>query len=686
MTGRPQTGPQLFSPSLLDRRAAHAYNQISAQPFDRSIFRPKGNREGTASRLITLPASLGIVLLAVALLVVAAGLGRYDTARATGGAIIDNGTIQIGVHDQGYLNVPGGTASSGTGTTFVGLRFMPTNAESTAPGCLCEGWGAGDATSGVSGYANESVDGIVNLSVVDFTSDGTSATSVVDIIDPDTSDTVMRVTHAYTPSGRTSNLYRVDVTIENLTDSDIDLRYRRVMDWDVEPTAFDEFVTMDPGTATELVFTSNDGFNSADPLSPTTDLGSTGKFTDVGPADHGAQFQFDFGTLASGASKSFVTFYGAAANEDAAEAALAAVGAEAFSFGQPNTTDGPTLGTPNTFIFAFGAVGGAPIFRAPDDIVLTPAKDSNVAGKDHTVVATVFDTAGDPMGGVPVDFQVLEGPNLGKSASATSDENGEATFTYEGALVLGTDTIQACVVDSDICDTAAKTWTGPQPEIELDPLTATNPVNTDHTVTATVTDADGDPMAGLDVRFDVIDGPNSGDNASSTTDASGQTAFTYNGDGGTGMDTIQACVTVDVVPEATPTATSTPTATPTGTPTSTPTATPTATPTPTGTPIIEIDSETRAIGDASPPLVLAGATDALLIGSSRAPAQETEEFCAQASKDWGAALPAALPESGGQPGSGPDLLPLVAAVAIAVAVISGAGAVAWLAYQRSRID
>ncbi len=54
------------------------------------------------------------------------------------GAIISNGLIQLGVNEQGHLNVPGGTRSSGSGTTYVGLRFLPTNAEAIAPGCLCE--------------------------------------------------------------------------------------------------------------------------------------------------------------------------------------------------------------------------------------------------------------------------------------------------------------------------------------------------------------------------------------------------------------------------------------------------------------------------------------------------------------------------------------------------------------------
>src|SRR3989338_6953021 len=173
-------------------------------------------------------------------------------------AIISNGTVQLGVNKEGHLNVPGGTPSSGTGTTFVGLRFVPTNAESTAPGCLCEGWGAGDNTSQVSGYANVAVDGVVNLTVESFVSDATTATSTVRVGE------TLRVTHFYHPSD-TPNLYQVDVTIENVSGAPVELLYRRVMDWDVEPTAFDEFVTIKKGTAADIAFTSNNGFATANP-------------------------------------------------------------------------------------------------------------------------------------------------------------------------------------------------------------------------------------------------------------------------------------------------------------------------------------------------------------------------------------------------------------------------------------
>ena len=92
---------------------------------------------------------------AVALAMVSAGLFSAGAAQAD--AIISNGTVQIGVRDLGDLNVVGGTAANGSGTTIVGLRSVLTNSDSTSPGCTCEGWGVGVRSLGISGYANSAV-------------------------------------------------------------------------------------------------------------------------------------------------------------------------------------------------------------------------------------------------------------------------------------------------------------------------------------------------------------------------------------------------------------------------------------------------------------------------------------------------------------------------------------------------
>jgi hypothetical protein len=76
--------------------------------------------------------------------------------------------------------------------------------------------------------------------------------------------------------------------------------------------------------------------------------------------------------------------------------------------------------------------------------------------------------------------------------------------------------------------------------IVLSPTSATNPLGTQHTVTAKVTDNTGAPIQGELVTFNVIAGPNAGDNGTGTTNVNGDATFTYTGDGGAGTDQIQA--------------------------------------------------------------------------------------------------------------------------------------------------
>jgi len=348
-----------------------------------------------------------------------------------GTAIVDNGTIQLGVNAAGDLNVPGGTPSSGEHTQYVGLRFMPTNADATSPGCLCEGWGVGDApvpgvtdpNAGDAGFANEDRGGAEQLHVVDFSATDHTVHSVVDVLGGPHQDTpIMRVTHDYVPSPATPNLYEADVSVENLTGSPIgDLRYRRVMDWDVEPTAFNEYVTIDGDPTTrDLVYSTDDGFATADPLYPPTKIDAAGFFRDNGPDDHGALFDFSFGTLGPLETERFKIYYGAAPTEAAAIAAISAVQAEVWSFGQPSTPDGPTLGTPNTFVFGFGGVGGAGSVddaRPPVTLSTQAPNRLGIGARDFDVAAQLINTSDNDISGGRVriapgaDLTLMSGAN-----------------------------------------------------------------------------------------------------------------------------------------------------------------------------------------------------------------------------------------------------------------------------------
>lgn len=355
---------------------------------------------------------------------------------------INNGTVMLGVWNSGELNVPAGIEQPGNiGTDVVGLRYMGTGYESTADGCVCEGWGAADATSGVTGSANRDR-GIPtsNLRVESFTTTDSTAVSTVVIADGAGED-VLRVTHDYHPSA-TPQLYAVDVTIQNLSDEPVDPLYRRVMDWDVQPTAFDEWVTIQ-GTedAENVLFASNDGFASGDPLSGPSDIGLIGDFVDEGPADHGALFDFGFDDIDPGGALTFTTFYGAAGTEAAADNALAVVNAEVYSYGQPDTETGPTNGDPNTFIFAFAGVGGEPVFPA-----VSLEDDAYSIGEAAGSVSVGVELSTPATAPVTVDYATADG-------TATAGEDYTAT---SGTLTIApgetTSTLEIPILDDDLVE------------------------------------------------------------------------------------------------------------------------------------------------------------------------------------------------------------------------------------------
>jgi type IV pilus assembly protein PilY1 len=295
-------------------------------------------------------------------------LGWSTTALAGAVILSPSGAIALGVNDPGDLNFSGGILPVNASAMGISFKFPDGSyRDATAPGCLCEGWGV-SANNAVSGYANVSTDGVVNLSVSSFTSTANTATSVVTL----TSLPTLKVTQAYAPTAAAPNALFVDhVTIANTGATAMtDVKYVRVMDWDVPPTEFHEFVTI-KGTATTTLreFSNDNGFATANPLAANPNQISPGTtntdFTDSGPADHGSYFRFNFGTIDAGKSTSFDIFYGAAGTESAALAALGLVGVELYSLGQSNTDGGPTLGTPATFMFAFKGVGGTVIIPPP---------------------------------------------------------------------------------------------------------------------------------------------------------------------------------------------------------------------------------------------------------------------------------------------------------------------------------
>jgi hypothetical protein len=177
----------------------------------------------------------------------------------------------------------------------------------------------------------------------------------------------------------------------------------------------------------------------------------------------------------------------------------------------PTTYEGPGTGfanistdqTTGDVVFTGGlAPGAATYFSLEDYIVavginLLPTAAANPVGASHTVTATMTDALGNAVIGAPVTFAVTSGPDAGASgvcvpAACTTDLNGHVTFTFTNNGTAGTDTITASflnIVGSAVTATAVKTFV--DANVQIAPLSASNPVGTTHTLTGHVNVNDG---------------------------------------------------------------------------------------------------------------------------------------------------------------------------------------------------
>ena len=291
--------------------------------------------------------------------------GRWETRYTSqfGGGV--GGTeVEIGVQPGGNLIIPGRKPSAGTSTTELGLRHKPTNLEAVSDiACHCEGWGVQvtppDGSAQWSGWAH-GVSGLSpNAEVVEFTTTPTTAKSVVRLAGL---DYPMYVTHEYRPSAR-PELYDVTVTITSLAPpgDEPHMTYRRVVDWDVEPTPLQEYGTMKVDHP-NVEFASDDGLAQPDPATGRPKLHNEGSFTDAGPFDQGALIDINVpvevvpGDPDAGLVGEFHLYYGAAPNQTRALDALSAVGAPVYSLAKSSAPGNPATGEPATFILGYRPV------------------------------------------------------------------------------------------------------------------------------------------------------------------------------------------------------------------------------------------------------------------------------------------------------------------------------------------
>ncbi len=200
-------------------------------------------------------------------------------------------------------------------------------------------------------------------------------------------------------------------------------------------------------------------------------------------------------------------------------------------------------------ILAMLTAPGQPPQEGQLDITLDPLSATNQVNTNHTVTAVVT-RDGQAQSGEVVRFRVTGSGNpTPSSGRQTTNAQGRASFTFTNSQA-GANTIEAWVdLDDDgVRDTneprafATKTWTAPAAvTISLTPANASLQVNTQHTVTATVTQG-ASALSGQTVRFSVTGAgsptPNSG---SGTTNAQGQVSFSFT-NATAGTNTITAYV------------------------------------------------------------------------------------------------------------------------------------------------
>jgi YD repeat-containing protein len=85
--------------------------------------------------------------------------------------------------------------------------------------------------------------------------------------------------------------------------------------------------------------------------------------------------------------------------------------------------------------------------NANGDFLLSPPTGTSQLGQPYTVTASVTDANGQPLANVNVNFNVIQGPNVGANGSAVTNAAGTAVFAYTGHSA-GTDTIQASITNA----------------------------------------------------------------------------------------------------------------------------------------------------------------------------------------------------------------------------------------------
>jgi hypothetical protein len=145
------------------------------------------------------------------------------------------------------------------------------------------------------------------------------------------------------------------------------------------------------------------------------------------------------------------------------------------------------------------APAGLPCTIPASGIVLTPPTQTHEGGATATVTAKVTNIEGAPVEGQEVAFEVVSGPNAGKSGTGKTDSAGEVPFSYVGSSTPGTDKVVASFIDSlshkHTSEPVEVIWEDQKISAAGEKLSGTEGLPTSGTV-ATFTDPDTSAVAG----------------------------------------------------------------------------------------------------------------------------------------------------------------------------------------------
>ena len=168
-----------------------------------------------------------------------------------------------------------------------------------------------------------------------------------------------------------------------------------------------------------------------------------------------------------------------------------------------------------------------------------PANDSIVAnGTDSTtLIATVFDSNGAPVSNAPVMFRTSAGTL--SPADATTDPSGTATVRLQSPTAIGSAAITATVPGLS-ASTSVQFLPGEPDSVSLSPSPGAVVIGGSTTLTATILDANANPVSDEQLLFSIV-GNNTGGtlvSATATTDGNGRATVAYQTGPTAGTDTI----------------------------------------------------------------------------------------------------------------------------------------------------